>query len=54
MIDAAIVAEDTRWHEWRQKGRDDHQEFRRRLRTVLIDVAGAVALAVALWFAFLL
>jgi hypothetical protein len=31
----------------------DEARFRRRVRTVLVDLAGVVALGAALWFAFL-
>lgn len=47
-----IDSEDARWREWKQKGRDDDARFRRRLRTVIADVAAVAAFAGALWFAF--
>lgn len=40
---------DARWREWQQKGHDADARFRRRLKTVLIDVVAAVMLAGALW-----
>lgn len=43
-------SEDGRWREWKRKGRDEDTLFRRRVRTVLVDVAGVVALGGALWF----
>jgi hypothetical protein len=43
-------SEDGRWREWKRKGRDEDARFRRRLRTVVVDVAGVLALAGALWF----
>ncbi len=45
-------SEDGRWREWKQKGRDEDARFQRRLRLVLGDVAGVVALGGALWFAW--
>ena len=44
-------SEDGRWREWKRKGRDDETRFRRRLRTVFVDVAGVAAFGGALWFA---
>ena len=44
-------SEDGRWREWKRKGREEDKRFRRRVRTVLVDVAGLVALGGALWFA---
>lgn len=44
-------SEDGRWRQWKRKGREEDARFRRRVRTVLVDVAGVVALGGALWFA---
>jgi hypothetical protein len=44
-------SEDGRWREWKRKGREEETQFRHTVRTVLVDVAGVVAVGGALWFA---
>jgi hypothetical protein len=46
-----VSTDDARWRQWKAKGRADDVRFRRRVRTILVDVAGVVAFAGALWFA---
>ena len=43
---------DARWRQWTQQGRADEARFRRKMRTVLVDVFGVVALGGAAWFVF--
>lgn len=45
-------SEDTRWENWRAKGRAEDRRFRRGLRVVMVAGAAAIALGGALWFAF--
>jgi hypothetical protein len=54
LIDAGIESEDSRWRQWKAKGRADDLRFRRLLKTVLVDVAAVVMIGGALWFAFLI
>jgi hypothetical protein len=51
-IQVIADTEDARWLQWKAKGRADDERFRRRVRTVLVDLAGVVILGAALWFAF--
>ena len=53
-IDVAMESEDSRWRHWKAKGRADDLRFRRRLTTVLIDVAAVVTIGGALWYAFVI
>ena len=50
-MEIAAVDLDARWREWQTKGRADEARFRRRLKTVMVDVAAFAAVAGALWFA---
>ena len=54
-MDVEVIAvnesADARWRQWQAKGRADEARFRRSVKTVLVDVAGVVALGAALWFA---
>jgi hypothetical protein len=46
-----VSTDDARWLQWQAKGRADDARFRRRVRTILVDVAGVIAFAGALWLA---
>lgn len=48
---AVEASEAERWRQWKRKGRDEDEQFRRRLRTVLVGAAALVAVASASWFA---
>lgn len=45
------ASEGERWRQWKMKGRDEDEQFRRRLRTVVVGAAALVAVAGASWFA---
>jgi hypothetical protein len=56
VIDAVVVADaaaqELRWQQWKTKGRNDDAQFRRRLRTILVDAVAVAFLGGAVWFAF--
>lgn len=52
LVAAAPLSEDTRWADWKAKGRAEDWRFRRTLRMVFLDLAAIVALGGAVWFAF--
>ena len=53
-IDVVMESEDSRWRQWKAKGRADDLRFRRALKTVLVDVAAVVTIGGALWFTFVI
>ena len=46
-------SDELRWRQWQAKGRADAVRFRGRLQTVLLDVTAVIAVAGAVWLAFL-
>lgn len=51
-IDEAVEPSDeTRWRQWRAKGRADDARFRRRMRIVALDAGAIIAIGLAAWFA---
>lgn len=51
-VDVAMGAAELRWREWKAKGRADDLRFRRRLRTVVVDLVAVAAVGGAIWSAF--
>lgn len=49
---AQTQSEDARWNQWKAKGRAEDVRSRRRLKTVVVDLAAVTAFVAAVWFAF--
>lgn len=46
---AGDASEEARWQQWKTRGREADARVRQNLRTVSVNVMGAVILAVAVW-----